>query len=461
MTQHPQKTSLYKALYASLKADILSGVLSDGEKLPSKRAMAEEKQVSVITVMNAYEQLLAEGYIRSDERRGYFVSYTGDKQTAAPALSPAHSPPPCRYDFKSASTAAEGFPFSTWARLMREVLTEKDVKLLSAIDPKGVWELRCQIAKQLSVLRGLRCEPGQIIIGAGSEYLLGLLYQLLGRRGYALETPGFSKAAKIYDKLGADVTLVPADSEGINMSRVSASPGIDVVHVTPSHSFPTGTVTSMRRREQLLDWVAADPARRIVEDDFDSEFRYSGRALPSLYSLDRSDRVVYMNTFTRTLAPSLRIGYMVLPPALLTEFEENFLFYSSTVPALEQHVLARFIADGSYERHINRMRKLYRQRRDTLIDAVKRELGDLAEIVGREAGVHLLLRLRGGLTERAVIEAAREESILLAGLHEYTSGSDIGEEALVMNFAGLNENEIRTAISLLAARIRKGTLSEK
>ena len=448
--------ALYKALSAELKSSILTGSLRWGERLPSKRAMASEKKLSLITVQNAYELLAAEGFIRGEERRGYYVTYSGrllvpDK----PVMPPASDRSGILYDFKSASTAAEGFPFYTWTRLMREILAEKDTRLLAAIDPKGVPELRREIAKQLAIMRGIYCSPEQIIIGAGSEYLVGLVYQLLGRKIYAFENPGFTKAAKIYAKSGAELNFIPTDGEGIRADLIRADPRLEAVHVTPSHSFPLGTVMSPRRRSELLEWVAASPERRIIEDDFDSEFRYDGRTYPSLYSLDRSDRVVYMNTFTRTLAPSMRIGYMVLPPKLLEEFERGFMFYSSTVPAMEQYVLARFIADGSFVRHINRMRRIYLRRRDTLARELKEHFGDKIEILGTEAGVHLLVRLGGGLLESEIIDAARGVGILLSGISEYIpdgSGDVLFSNALVLNFAGIGEDDIRAAVRLLAGK---------
>lgn len=447
------KEPLYKALAAELRREIRSGRLRPGDKLPSKRALAEEKKLSLMTVTGALELLEAEGCIRTEERRGYFVA-----DTVKPMLLPDPPPEPergaesgCLYDFKSSHTAVEGFPFYTWAKLMRETLSEKDDRLLAAIDPKGVYELRAEIAKQLGLMRGIVCEPRQVVVGAGTEYLIGLIYQLLGKSGYAFESPGYTKAAKIYSRLGASLSFIPTDSEGIRADVIADTPSIDVVQVTPSHSFPLGTVTSLERRRELISWVSEREGRFIIEDDFDSEFRYSGPSFPSLYNLDHSGRVIYMNTFTRTLAPSMRIGYMILPPELLNVFEREFMIYSSTVPALEQYVLARFIADGAFERHLSRMRRIYRRRRDVLIEELSC-FGDKIEILGVEAGVHLLVRLCGGQSEREVVELARSNGILLSGISEYMpSGADPGlfGDAIVVNFAGVCEEDIRRAGELL------------
>ena len=443
------KEPLYRALAAELRREIRSGILRSGDKLPSKRALAEEKKLSIMTVTGALELLEAEGCIRAEERRGYFVAdgiRVDDMPEPEPEISQTF-----RFDFKSSNAAVEGFPFYTWARLMRETLSEKDDRLLSAIDPKGVYELRCEISRQLRLMRGIVCEPRQVIIGAGTEYLIGLIYQLLDKRRYAFESPGYTKAAKIYSHLGAKLSFIPTDSEGVCVDVIRRLNCIDVVQVTPSHSFPLGIVTSPDRRRELISWVAGSDGRYIIEDDFDSEFRYSGKSYPSLYSLDHSDRVVYMNTFTRTLAPSMRIGYMILPPALLKVFERDFMFYSSTVPALEQYVLARFIADGAFERHLSRMRRIYRRRRDLLIEELAR-FGDSVEVLGIEAGVHLLVALKDRLTERGVVKYAASHGILLAGIGDYLPTGDdriMFGDAVVVNFAGVSEDSIREAVDIM------------
>ncbi len=446
--------ALYKQIYRELRDDILQGRLADGERLPSKRALAEEHHVSVITVLNAYDRLIAEGYVKSEPRRGYFVSFPRERLSLVRSVEQFSEAPRremWQYDFKSVAAAEEGFPFSSWAKLMREVLSEKDAALLSAPDPKGVSELRCEIARLLALTRGLHCSPEQIIIGAGSDYLINLIYQLLGSRSYAVEDPGYTKAARIYENLGARVNYIPADDDGIRIERLRASDA-EVVHVAPSHSFPTGLVTTPMRRAELLEWVAADPSRRIIEDDFENEFCYSGRRHASLSTMDTCERVIYMNTFTRTLAPSMRIGYIVLPPSMLAEFESRLAHCSSTVPTLEQHVLARFIADGSFERHVHRMRTIYKHRRDRLIAALSREFGDRIRVIGHDAGVHVLGELHG-LPLRDVLEAARDASILLPSLGDYSHSAD-ARDALVFNFAGMREDDLDAAITRLAAHCK-------
>lgn len=455
---------LYKELSDELKSGILAGRLLPGTKLPSKRAMAEEKRLSVITVSGAYELLISEGFVESFERRGYFVakelpvrSPPDTRQSPAITQKPKQN---VRYDFTS-SSVTEGFPFYTWAKLVRLTLSEKDVKLLAPIDTKGVFELRAEISKHLAAFRGIVCSPEQIIIGAGSEYLVGLIYQLLGKGNCAVEDPGFMKPARVYAGLGAGLSFIPVDKEGVSVDFMKKDPSIRIAHVTPSHSFPLGTVMSVRRRSELLRWRQSEPERFIVEDDFDSEFRYDGRCPPSLFSLSENMErenggVVYMNTFTRTLAPSMRIGYAVLPEALAQKYERELSFYSSTVPAIEQYVLAKFMSDGSFDRHINRMRKIYRGRRDALTESLRLIKG--ISVLGEEAGVHLLVKLPEKLHESAVVETAASLGIALSGIENYRrSGArphaPLFSNALVMSFAGIDEQDIRASISLLADKL--------
>lgn len=461
-THKKSRVPLYRELSDELKSGILAGRLPPGTRLPSKRAMAEEKKLSVITVSGAYELLVSEGFVESFERRGYFVAKEPPFRTSVNTDMPSPAEcrtPDVRYDFTSPSVT-EGFPFYTWAKLVRLTLSEKDVKLLAPIDTKGVFELRAEISKHLAAFRGIVCAPEQIIIGAGSEYLVGLIYQLLGKGNCAVEDPGFMKPAKVYAGLGADLTFVPVDKEGISVDSMKRNQSIRIAHVTPSHSFPLGTVMSSRRRAELLEWRRAAPGRFIIEDDFDSEFRYDGRCLPSLFSLaeskSRAGGVVYMNTFTRTLAPSMRIGYAVLPEALVKKYERELSFYSSTVPAIEQYVLAKFMSNGSFDRHINRMRKIYRERRDALTESLRLING--ITVFGEEAGVHLLVKLPEELSENAVVETAAGLGIALSGIEKYCRPGEkphnpLFSNALVMSFAGINEPDIRRSVSLLADKL--------
>ena len=365
--------SLYEQLYRRVKADILSGRLAAGEKLPSKRALAAHLEVSVITVKNAYEQLMAEGYLTGVEKKGYFVSAVLPSPAAVPA-SPEQPPPPREpvwfLDLATNSIAAEDFPFTVWARLMRQTILEQGTGLLRSTPPQGAWALRQAIAAHLRQFRAMEVTAEQIIVGAGTEVLYNLLVQLLGRdRLYGVEDPGYGKIAHIYRAAGAEVTALPLDEAGVSVEALRRSDA-DVVHISPSHHYPTGLVMPIARRQELLRWAQEVPARVILEDDYDSEFRFVGRPIPTLFSIDGGEQVVYLNTFSKTIAPSIRISFMVLPRRLLADFRQKLGFYACTVSAFEQYTLAQFLAGGWYEKHLSRMRKHYRQKRDAVIAAV-------------------------------------------------------------------------------------------
>lgn len=451
------KTPLYEQLYRAVRADIMSGTLAGGTRLPSKRQLAANLRVSQITVETAYGQLLAEGYIVSEPRRGYFVQ----KQLAAPAQAQApkaaaphpHTAPAddCKYDFRTNIVDTGCFPFATWARLSRSVLSEYSDRLLRATDPCGAAELREQIARYLYDFRGINISPDNILVGAGSEYLMHLVIQLLGReRVYALENPGYRKLYQIFADNGAAVRPLPLDKSGLRADALAASDA-SVVYLTPSHHFPLGTVMPAARRMEILRWASAAPGRYIIEDDYDSEFRYASRPIPALGELDHAGRVVYVNTFAKSLSPSLRIGYLVLPDALMARYHERFSLYSSTVPSFDQHTLAAFMRTGGFERHISRSRKVYQARRDALMTALDRELADLPHEVSRsEAGLHLLLHMRNGMLERELIERASAAGVRVYGLSAYyTPPVKPPKATLVLGYAGLTEQQINEAAALL------------
>lgn len=448
------KTPLYEQLYTAIRQDIVSGTLKSGEKLPSKRRLAAHLKISPVTAETAYGQLLAEGYITSQPKRGYYV------QAIAPApprpAVPLETPPVLRetetlpYDLRTNIVDTDCFPFSIWAKLLRETLTEQSSALLHATAPQGVPALREEIQRYLYSFRGISVSPSQIIVGAGSEYLVGLLIQLLGRdKTYALEDPGYPKLYKIFEAGGACVLPLPLDRDGIREDKLRAgSP--DVVYLTPSHHFPLGVVMPAARRMALLRWAEECEGRYLIEDDYDSEFRYASRPIPALKGLDHADRVIYMNTFAKSLAPSLRIGYVVLPRPLAREFHERLGFYSSTVPSFEQFTLAKFLRSGSFERHINRSRNLYKARRDALTRAVADSaLCDLVQLSGGEAGLHLLARVDNGMDEPALVASAAKAGVRLHGLSAHYLAARCPAATVLLGYAGIPTEKITGAVDAL------------
>ncbi len=344
----------YDYLYQQIRADILAGRLAPGQRLPSKRSLAEHLGVSIVTVEGAYERLADEGYLYSRERSGFFVAQLELPGRAVPAAAPATPLP------EPAVAAPTGyFPYSAMARIMREVLSAHPGVLEQRPDRMGCSVLRNAIAGYLSRYRGMTVRPEQIVIGAGAEYLYGLIVQLFGRDVvYGLEEPSYEKIRAVYCAHGARCEFLPLGTDGIGDEALARSHA-QVLHVTPFHSYPTGASAPAARRYAYLSWAHARGAW-LVEDDFDSEFSLGRRPLETLYAMDAAGAVIYLNTFSKSLSPALRVGYMILPERLLPRYEAALGFCSCPVPVFEQYVLAEFINGGHFERHLNRIRRRLR-----------------------------------------------------------------------------------------------------
>lgn len=449
----------YNYLYRCIKEDILRGRLTQGEKMPSKRALARHLETAVVTVENAYAQLLAEGYLVSEEKKGYYVGAVEERtdprverQSEEEFLPAEEEERDWLLDLKRGRAGTEGFPFSVWARLMRKVLTDQGEKLLRPIPHNGVYELRRAIARHLYHFKGISAQPEQIVVGAGTEYLYNLIVQLLGRDAvYGLEDPGYSKSAKVYHLNHACCTYLPVDQKGLVPEQVREK-GVQVLHISPNHQFPTGAVMPVGRRQSLLRWVYEGEERYIIEDDYDSEFRFTGIPIPTISSICGGNRVIYMNTFSRSLAPSLRISYMVLPKSLLVCYQERLGFYSCTVPAIEQYTLARFLEDGHFESHVNRMRVYYRNRRDAVLEAIgKSDLNGRCRVLGEDAGLHFLLELKTEKSDWLLSDLAEKQGIRLSFLSEYQKLKREDTHTLVINYPGVYLEHLEPALKVLAA----------
>lgn len=453
--ENRKRKSLYEFLYESIRDDILSGRLLTGARLPSKREMARDNGISVKTVINAYEQLLMEGYIDSEEKKGYFVANVH----ALPEFHPVREVHPAIYqetewlvDFTANTTVYDKFPFSTWKKTLREVLSQYDTELIQRGHYLGAEILRQEIADYLYRARGMTVSRECIVIGAGIEYLYERLIRLLNPDCvFAVENPGYKKIPRIYENLGLRWKWVEMDEKGIRMDSLRAGQA-DVIHVSPEHHFPLGTVMSTARRQELLSWACEQEGRYIIEDDYDCEFRYHSRSIPSLQSMDRQDRVIYMNTFSKTMTPAIRISYMVLPRNLMELYVKNTNFYTNSASSLEQYALAHFIRNGCFERHLSRMKKFYRLEGERLIRILRQSsILPVKSIAGGDSGTHLLLALDTSMTDQEIKEAAREQGINLSCLSDYCSAESHGyENILVLNYSELDEATLQTAVQRLA-----------
>ena len=442
---------LYEALYRCIREDILTGKLLPGQKLPSKRALSANLEISKITVEAAYEQLMEEGFISAREKVGYFVE-TVEGLRPPPALPQPQPEPATESCVDLTAGGSADFPFSVWSRLQRSVMLDCGEDLLRPLPNQGHTGLRSAIAEHLRAFRGMNVAPENILIGAGTDFLYNLLIQLLGRDLlYAVEEPGYGKIRRIYAAAGAACVDAPMDQFGVMPEALGQA---QVLHISPNHHFPTGVITPPARRLELLNW-AAQGGRWIIEDDYDSEFGFRSHPVSAMHSMDRHGTVIYMNTFSKTLAPSIRISYMVLPPALMAQFREKLGFYSCTVPSFEQYTLERFLREGYFEKHINRMRKAYKSRRTRLVELLKAcPVADQITILEQDAGLHFLLRVETELEDEALKRRWREAGVRISALGDYYQGQTPPEDrrCLVVDYSGLTEEtfaQLKTALQKL------------
>ena len=441
---------LYQQLYRHIAGAIQSGALFPGEKLPSKRRMCALAGVSMSTVETAYSLLAAEGYVLAKPRSGYVCAHLLPPIPAAPP--PVDVPPPPEpsrwaYDCSTSAVDTSAFPFSSWARITKEAVYENP-GLLQRGHPQGDEPLRAALAGLLSQYRGVRCSPEQVVVGAGADYLLSLLLQLLPeQRAVALEDPGYPAAYAAAALHGRQALPIPVDGEGMNPDALECS-GAGLAYVTPSHQFPLGVTMPAGRRSRLLHWAASQPGRFLIEDDYDSEFRYASRPIPALQGLDRAGRVVYMGTFSRSIAPAIRVAYMILPPPLLERYRRTFSHGACTVSRFEQESLRRFIAQGLYGRHLRRTGNLYRRKCALLTQALSAIPG--AAISGEDAGLHFLLTLPR-YSEGELVERAAAQSVRVHPLSRYCHAVPPLPSTVVLGFAGLTGEELSGAAERLRA----------
>jgi len=447
---------LYEQIYDYIKGEIRQGKLLYQEKLPSTRSLAEYLQVSRSTVDLAYEQLLSEGYIESRPYKGFFVCKMEELYDLQDSMEREETEPEQEgesydYDFSPNVVELGSFPFGTWKKITKETLTDDKKEMFALGHPQGDIELRRTICHYLHTSRGVNCSPEQIVVGAGNDYLLLLLEKILGRhRSVALENPTYKRAWRIFDSFAYRVITVPMDESGMRVDALEES-GADLAYVMPSHQFPTGIVMPIGRRLELLRWAGRKDGRYLIEDDYDSEFRYRGKPIPSLQASDRMGRVIYIGTFSKAIAPAIRISYMVLPGELLERYRRSYRFFSSTVSRIDQSILNVFIRDGAFERHLNKMRKIYKGRRDCLLAACQRYLKNMT-ISGENAGLHLLLHYKGSRTEKELLRMAAEKGIKIYGMSETYIGRlpENWQPTLILGYAGLHEKEIEAGVRLLS-----------
>lgn len=436
---------LYERLYRSILGEIHSGRLAKGARLPSKRSICQHLAISRSTVETALGMLLSEGYLSSAPRSGYFVAATLKPAISpAPIQVPADAQKPAKYDFSTSAVDTSLFPYATWARFFREALSG-DAAFLERGAGQGDYPLRQALCSYLYEYRGIDCIPEQIVIGAGMEYLCELALMLIRRDAtVALEDPGYDVPYRIMRNNSRPVRPVPLDENGIDaeyLARTDAS----IAYVTPAHQFPTGVRMPLSRRARLLAWAEEAPDRYIIEDDYDDDFQYGARPVPSLFGLDGAGQVMHIATFSRSIAPSFRAAYLVIPRCLTGRYEAMFGASSCTVSRLDQYALTRFIEGGFYARHLRRMKKLYRTRLNRLTSLL--HAGGL-EVSGGDAGLHILITCPR-LSEVEMLARATQAGITLKGLSAFSHFCPVRPSTVVAGYAGLKDDQLDEAAGAL------------
>lgn len=474
--------TLYEQIYEYIREEIRRGGLLPEERLPSARFLSDSLQVSRTTVDMAYGQLVAEGYLTAKPKSGYFVNATEGLYNTGMTAAEAKAQPfkkgtesAFRYDFSPTVIDMTHFPYATWKKITRNILVDAKSHMFALGEPQGDEELRHTICRYLHGSRGVNCDPEQLIIGAGNDFLLLLLEKLLGRHvPVAMENPTYRKAYQIFHSFAYPIIPVPMDEKGIRVDKLRES-GAQVAYVMPSRQYPTGISMPIGRRMELLGWAAEGKERYLIEDDYDSEFRYKGRPLPSLQASDSQGHVIYLGTFSKAIAPAIRVSYMVLPYPLLEKYRQECGFISSTVSRIDQTILNEFIRDGYFERYLNKMRKVYRTKHDLLLGEIKEWEADFA-VSGENAGLHILLTDRRGRDEESLVKAAERADVKVYGMAAFCmeeqkqngerAGDTVWPEVsgagrqtvgwtgdrpatVILGYGGLSETEIREGLERL------------
>lgn len=454
---------LYQQIYEHIRNEIRKGKLLAGEKLPSTRSLAEYLQVARSTVDFAYGQLLAEGYIEARPYKGYFVSMVEElldlsknqeeiieKESHGNSVGKEQE---ILYDFSPHAVSLRNFPFATWKKLTKNILVDANSEMFALGEAQGDLALRHTISRYLHSSRGVNCKAEQVIIGAGNDYLFMLLEKILGRHiPIAMEEPTYKRAYRVFDSFAYPIEVIPMDTAGMNVNKLRQTKA-QIAYIMPSHQFPTGIVMPIGRRMELLKWAQEAEDRYLIEDDYDSEFRYKGKPIPALQGADRQGKVIYMGTFSKSIAPAIRVGYMVLPEKLLQVYKKNCGFYASTVSRIDQQILNEFITEGYFERYLNKMRKVYKEKHDFLLEKLAPFEKEFI-VSGENAGLHILLTSRSGIPEEKLIENAWQKKVRLYGISDACMGQHNGANqpfkgTILLGYGALEKEELEQGIEQL------------
>lgn len=444
---------VYEQIYEFIKKEIREGKIKTGERLPSTRNMSTYLQVSRSTVLASYEQLLAEGYIEARERKGYYVieiekDFADIQENNANNGEDTVYTNPYSIDFSPNGIETEHFPVNEWRKISKNVFTDGLKRLFNSGDKRGDDGLREQLAVFLRKSRGVKADKSRIILGAGNENLLMLIKLLLPKDvTFAVENPVYKKSYDILKNFTDNVIPVGLDKDGLNVKELEKS-NADAAYLTPSHQYPLGIVMGIKRRIELLNWASKKEGRYIIEDDYDSEFRYKGRPIPSLQSIDNGEKVIYMGTFSKSVTPAIRMSYMVLPKKLMEIYMKKTDYIGNTVSRIDQKYMEIFMKNGGFERHLNRMRTIYKAKHDIMLNELKTWKN--VSISGENAGVHIILEINNRMTEKELVKRAAEEGIKVYPLSDYYIG-EIGDKIprIIMGYSKLSGEKIAEGLRIL------------
>lgn len=447
------KIPLYLQVYEFYKEKIVQGEFKSGEKLPSKRQLSETLGISINTVSKAYYLLEEEGFINPKERSGYFVEQLNNSfSKKVPTKVYENSTTEtfkAKYDFSSSSIDTELFPYYTFSKLYKEVIESENENILINSETNGKLEFRKSISKYLRETRGLDTNPENIVISSGMEYLFEIIFYIFSNdKTFGIENPGYDILPSMIESRGFDFKSINISKEGIDISSLLKS-NIDLLCVTPSHQFPTGNIMSINNRLEVLNWANSKTSRYIIEDDYDSEFKYVGKPIDPLKKLDTKDKVIYLGSFSKSLAPSLRISYMILPSSLIKILKEDAPFFICSVPVIEQIVMAKFIGNGHFERHLNKMRRIYKKKRELLIEnlSIKNKVLDIS---GADSGLHIVVEFETDKTDEEILEKAKDKGIKIQSLSEFFNDKNsTSKSKFLLGFGGLSKDDLEEGVNEL------------
>ncbi|CAD2072078.1 PLP-dependent aminotransferase family protein [Phocicoccus pinnipedialis] len=436
---------LYIQLYEEFRDKIIEGEYRAGTRLPSKRNLSADLNLSGTTIEHAYQTLMDEGYIYSKPRSGFFVS-----QIEQLPITRKHEPSLIHkeeeyfnYEFKTAQVDPTHFPYAQFRQLSRKAFEDENMELLISGDKEGYWPLRQAIAQYVFNSRGVKCTPNQVIVGSSTEQLSELITEILKTNRFLIEDPSYPPIRNVLEKKKIAYQNVPVIEHGIDMNIVEKS-NFETVYVTPSHQFPTGEVMSIENRTRLIKWANKSKSRYIIEDDYDSEFRYFKKPLPALQSLDTKNKVIYISTFSKSLFPTVRIAYMVLPKHLIQKYQSLKHKENSTVSLHMQWIVSEFLRTGRFDRHLNKMRKVYENKISYIIKRLNEH--PVISVRGEKTGMHFVLTVQDG-DLNTILERAEKESLYIEPFKTYAEKTTSAK--FVIGFGGVREEELEEHMDVL------------